>query len=100
VTITRLHHTELEKLKMDLKIKALQAARTKAETLLKSINNEIGRTLMIREWEEQPIQPMMDMAANVYMRKQEFSAEGGAAETASFRKLRLKSHVTAQFEIK
>ncbi|HYG20178.1 MAG TPA: SIMPL domain-containing protein [Ohtaekwangia sp.] len=100
VTITRLHHTELEKLKMDLKIKALQAARTKAETLLKSINNEIGRTLMVREWEEQPIQPMMDMAANVYMRKQEFSADGEAAETASFRKLRLKSHVAAQFEIK
>jgi uncharacterized protein YggE len=38
MAITRLHHTDYEKIRLDLKIKALQAARAKADALIKSIN--------------------------------------------------------------
>lgn len=99
VSIIRLHHTDMEKLKIDLKVKALQAARSKAEVLLKSIGSEIGKPLMVREWNDDP-QPMMDMSANVHMRVQASGAGEDQESTANFRKLRLKSQVAAQFEIK
>ena len=101
VSITRLHHSDYEKLKVELKTKALLAARTKAETLLKSIGAEIGKPLMIRDWEVEPYQPvMMEMkTANVRMQA---DPEGGFApeETIGFRKIKLQSQITAQFEIK
>lgn len=101
VSITRLHHSDYEKLKIELKTKALLAARTKAETLLKSIGAEIGKPLMIRDWEVEPYQPVMEMkAANV--RLQGEMADGGFApdEAIGFRKIKLQSQITAQFEIK
>lgn len=95
VDVTRLHHSDYEKLKMDLKVKALQAAKTKAETLLKSIGAEIGKPIMVREIEYEPYQ-QMNMRANVLMRD-----DGAAAENQiGFRKIRLQAQVTAQFEIK
>lgn len=95
VTITRVHHSQLEKHKLDLKLKALQAARSKAELLLKAIGNEVGKPLMIREWDNEPI-PMAK--ANVMMR-QEY--DGFADETSmEFKKIRLRAQVHAQFEIK
>jgi uncharacterized protein len=96
VDVVRLHHTDLEKIKMDLKVNALQAAKMKAETLLKSIGAEIGKPIMVREVDYEPYQPMMNMKANVMMR------DDGSAQDSSigFRKIRLQAQVTAQFEIK
>jgi uncharacterized protein len=101
VSITRLHHSDYEKLKVELKTKALLAARTKAETLLKSIGAEIGKPLMIRDWEVEPYQPAMEMkTANVRMQS-EMDQSGFAPEDAiGFRKIKLQSQITAQFEIK
>src|SRR5688572_10227558 len=56
--LIRLHHTDMEKFKIDLKVKALQAAQTKASTLLKSIGAEIGKPIMVRDWDQDPIQPL------------------------------------------
>lgn len=98
VDVVRLHHSDLEKLKMDLKVKALQAAKAKAELLLKSIGAEIGKPIMVREFDIEPYQPMMNMrTANVMMKN-----EGDAAEESGigFRKIKLQAQVTAQFEIK
>lgn len=96
--ITRLHHTELEKLKIDLKVAALQTARNKADVLLKSIGSTVGKPLMIREWDQDPVQPMP--TANVYMARAAFAESASDDSTTSFRKIRLKTQVTAQFEIK
>jgi uncharacterized protein len=96
VDVTRLHHTDLEKIKMDLKVKALQVAKTKAETLLKSIGAEIGKPIMVREIDYEPYQPMMNMKANVLMRDD----GSGQDSPIGFRKIRLQAQVTAQFEIK
>lgn len=101
VAITRLYHTDYEKIRLDLKIKALQAAKTKAEALLKSINSEIGKTLMVREWENEP-HPMMEMTGNVMIRKQSYD-DASAMEPEpeiGFKKIKLRAQVTAQFEIK
>lgn len=96
VDITRLHHSDYEKIKTDLKTKALQAARAKAESLLKSIGAEIGKPLMVRDWEVEPYQPAMEMKA---MRAQSFD-NVQASEPIGFRKIKLQAQITAQFEIK
>jgi uncharacterized protein YggE len=93
VDIIRLHHTDLEKIKMDLKVKALQVAKTKAETLLKSIGAEIGKPIVVREIDYEPYQ--QNMRANVMVRD-----DGSAENAIGFRKIRLQAQVTAQFEIK
>jgi uncharacterized protein YggE len=99
VSIIRVYHTEMEKLRLDLKVKALQTAKTKAETLIKSINGEIGKTLMVREWDAEPVQPF----DNVMIRAkslQESPSDGDGGESTAFKKIRLRAQVTAQFEIK
>lgn len=95
VDVTRLHHTDLEKLKLELKVKALQAAKAKADLLVKSVGAEIGKPIMLREIDYDPYQPMY-RTANVMMR------EGDAAPESNigFRKIKLQAQVTAQFEIK
>jgi uncharacterized protein len=96
VDIIRLHHSDLDKIKMELKVKALQAAKTKAETLLKAIGAEIGKPIMVREIDFEPYQPMMrNLQANVIM-------QDGVADEQSigFKKIKLQAQVTVQFEIK
>ncbi|MBT1702134.1 SIMPL domain-containing protein [Chryseosolibacter indicus] len=98
VDITRLSHSDLDKIKMDLKIKALQAGKAKAETLLKAIGAEVGKPLMVRDWEIEPVQPMMEYKANVTMRAQ--SQDEAEPSSAGFRKIKLQAQIVAQFEIK
>lgn len=97
--LTRLHHTDMEKFKIDLKVKALQAAQSKASTLLKSIGAEIGKPIMVRDWDQDPVQPLPQMRANV-MYKAEADMAAMAEEQIGFRKLKLRAQITAQFEIK
>ena len=97
--LTRLHHSDMEKFKIDLKVKALQAAQKKASTLLKSIDAEIGKPIMVRDWDQDPVQPLPYVRSNV-MYKAEQEAADVAQEQTSFRKLRLRAQITAQFEIK
>jgi uncharacterized protein YggE len=96
--LTRLHHTDMEKFKIDLKIKALQAAQTKASTLLKSIGAEIGKPIMVRDWDQDPVQPLPQARMANVMYKAE--AADMAEEQIGFRKLKLRAQITAQFEIK
>jgi uncharacterized protein YggE len=98
VHISRLDHTDKEKLKLELKVKALQAAKSKAETLLKSIGGEIGKPIMVREIDFGPVQPYgrMDMVSNVAMD----AGPGYAEQPLGFKKIKFREQVTAQFEIK
>lgn len=100
IDITRLHHTDMEKFKIDLKVKALQAAQSKASTLLQSIGAEIGKPIMVRDWDQDPVQPLPQARmANMYMKEAAdmASSEEGQVE---FRKLKLRAQITAQFLIK
>lgn len=103
VVITKVSHSEIQKLRMELRIKALQAARTKAEALLKSIGSEIGKPLMVREFEDQPYQQPYPVQAmgNVMLRgKIEYQSDEAESDQTAFRKITLQAQVTAQFEIK
>ena len=101
VDITKLSHSDLEKIKMDLKVKALQAAKAKAEYLLKSIGSEVGKPLMVRDWDMDPVEPVMEYRANVMMKAQNAGADMAQEEPqVGFRKIKLQTQVMAQFEIK
>jgi uncharacterized protein YggE len=95
--VTRVSHSDIQKLKLDLKVKALQAAKAKAEYLLKSIGAELGKPLMVRDWEND-VQPMYE---NVMMKAQGgIAGEDDAEPQIGFKKIKLQAQVAAQFEIK
>lgn len=96
--LTRLHHTDMEKFKIDLKVKALQAAQSKASTLLKSIGADIGKPIMVRDWDQDPVQPLPNVRSNMMYKAESMAADAGEDQT-SFRKLRLRAQITAQFVI-
>ena len=98
--LTRLHHTDMEKFKIDLKVKALQAAQSKASTLLKSIGAEIGKPIMVRDWDQDPVQPLPQVRANVLYKSESMAADAMEEQQTAFRKLRLRAQITAQFAIK
>jgi hypothetical protein len=101
VDITKLSNSDLEKIRMELKISALQAARTKAENLLKAINAEIGKPLMVRDWDME-VYPLQEQSMTANMKYRPMDADGEFAEEPSiaFRKIKLQAQITAQFEIK
>jgi uncharacterized protein len=101
VDIIKLSHSDLEKIRLELKVSALQAAKTKAENLLKAISSEIGKPLMVRDWEME-VYPMNEMNANVRFREQAQDGVGSVMQEPAigFRKIKLQAQITAQFEIK
>jgi uncharacterized protein len=100
--VTRIHHSEMEKFKTEVKIKALQVAKTKAEALTRAIGSDIGKPLMIREWENEPVYPMANVAYKAEYRTnmdtEPFEDQEDSA--IAFKKIRLRAQITAQFEIK
>lgn len=99
VAITQLGHSDLEKIKMELKVKALQAAKLKAETMLKSIGSEVGKPMVVREWDISPVYQPQNMMANVKLQSYEGGDVASDSET-NFRKIKLQAQVSAQFQIK
>lgn len=97
VDITRLHHSDYEKIKLELKIEALKAARSKAEALLQSIGSSVGKPLIVRDFDFG--QPYME-TANVVLRKSAMAtSDMPPEETTAFRKIKMQAQITAQFGI-
>ncbi len=99
--IQRVDHSEIQKFKKEVKIKALQDAREKAGYLLAGIGETLGKPLFIQERETfdeiQPLRNSMMMAMKVAD-----AAEGQEEELPeiSFQKIKLKYSVFARFAIK
>jgi hypothetical protein len=55
---------------------------------------------MVRDWDQDPVQPLPQARANVLMIKNEQADMDMAEEQIGFRKLKLRAQITAQFEIK
>lgn len=94
--VIRLHHTDFEKIKLDLKIEALKIAKAKAETLVQSIGSQLGRALVIRDFDF--AQPYMEMKTNVRMMDMDSGQQQGE-DPIAFRKIKMQAQINAQFEI-
>gem|GEM_PF-208546 len=102
--IARITHSDLEKIKVELKIKALQAAKNKADYLMKAIGSEVGKPLMVRDWDVfEPPNPYGAAVSNVQtyrMSQESMDQMSGGEPAVGFKKIKLQAHITAQFEIK
>ncbi|MDQ3395396.1 MAG: SIMPL domain-containing protein [Bacteroidota bacterium] len=95
VNIGEYTHSKIEEYKMELKAKALLAAREKANYLLKAIGEEAGGVLEIQEMYDGYAQPYYEV------RTMDLKAEASGMEEPQidFRKIKLKYEMKAVFEI-
>lgn len=99
VRVVRVHHSSLEAFKLDVKVKALQAARAKAQALAKAVGSEIGNPLMIREWDDGPVYPLPHESNMMFKSAMADQPEQTADSDIAFRKIRLRAQVQAQFRL-
>lgn len=89
-------YSKLAELRQTLKIKALQAAREKANYLLTSIGEKLGGAIDIQDIENEPLnQPMYQTR----MFKTAMVEVADAPEPIDFKKIKLNYQVRAVFEI-
>jgi hypothetical protein len=105
VTISRYDHTKMEQYRRDLKIKALQAAKEKANYLLQSVGEQPGGVLEIQEIGDNIYYPQPYEASNMRMKSMEMAqdagaAAGGADTDIGFKKIKLRYEMRASFAIK
>lgn len=101
VDIVRISHSELEKIELDLKIKALQAAKVKADALLKGVGAELGKAIKVYEIEIYSTDVLLRGKMNPKMKFEANRVVVSEPESAlEFRKFKLQAKISAQFEIK
>jgi uncharacterized protein YggE len=88
-------YSKIESLRKDLKIKALQAAKTKASYLLDALGNKLGSAIDIQEVNNEQF-PQPNYRSNVMMLK---SADVQAPAELDFKKIKLTYVINAVFEI-
>ena len=94
--VSKTHHSKLEEFRKEVKIKALQAAKTKAQYLCESIGEKAGKALFIQEIEGGQAVPMY---RNMAMNKTMMADEAGANEGIDFQKITIRCEIQAQFAI-
>ncbi len=95
--ISKTHHSKLEEFRKEVKIKALQAAKAKAQYLCESIGEKAGKALFIQEIEGgQPVPMYRNMAM---MNKTMMADDAGANEGIDFQKITIRCEIQAQFAI-
>lgn len=92
-------YSKIEVLKKELKIKALQAAKVKAQYMVEALDEKLGGVIDIQEVNNESYpQPMY--RANVMMMKSEAMGADAAAPELDFKKIKLNYVVNTVFEIK
>lgn len=89
-------HSNIEEYRKELKIKALKAAKDKAEYLLQSIDEELGEALKIQEVEMGGGPYYAMRTANVAFE----TARGEADTDIGFKKIKLQYQIRASFRIR
>lgn len=98
LNVSRTSHSKIEDFKKDLKIKALQAAKTKATYLCESIGEKVGKTILIRENNQQVYQPQPMYKMEMAMLDQQ--SQGAPTPSGlDFQKIKLSSEIYAEFSI-
>lgn len=97
--ITKLSHTKMADLRLEVKMQALKAAKLKAEKLLSVVDAELGDILHIDEASQQdgynPLYRVSNMAFESAQAPDELSADD-----IGFKKIKLRYEIVAEFEIR
>lgn len=98
-SITKVERSDIDILRKQVRIAAIQAAKDKAEYLLKAIDEEVGKPLEIHEQNEMPFFLESALAnANTTVRSNEQSGEG--SEQTDFQKMTIKFSYYIKYSIK
>jgi uncharacterized protein len=104
ISIDRLENSEIDKYELEVKVEAMKSAQEKAKALATSINQDIGRAILIQE---NPNFMRVDNAlqgrvAGIQIRGvaslKQSSSVGGA--NIEFEKIKLEYNIIARFELK
>ncbi|MDR2813671.1 MAG: SIMPL domain-containing protein [Prevotellaceae bacterium] len=98
ISVVRVEHSEIERLRREVKVSAMKDAQSKASELLQAIGQEVGRALWVQEIDRTPYRATY--APQVRAKSANFSAdELGSLPEAEFEKIKLEYTVMARFAI-
>ncbi len=106
VNISRYEHSQIEQIRRDIKIKALQAAREKAAYLLAGINQQIGNVLEVQELGGTDQYYPVPYAAYSRASNEAMNMKDGGGEMQEqapeidFKKIKIRYEMRAVYEIK
>jgi uncharacterized protein len=91
-------YSKMAELRKEVKIKALQAAKAKAEYLLEGIDESLGEALEVQEIEVEPYNRFQQMESNVTA----YAADVAPMQesTVASQKIKVRYEVKASFKIK
>ncbi|MCE7068320.1 SIMPL domain-containing protein [Dyadobacter sp. CY326] len=99
--VSRVDHSKREEFKKQVKIDALKAAKVKAEYLVASLDEKLGKVLEIKELDENLYFPQpMFAKANMRTMAQTESADAVAESDIAYQKIKISYRMQAAFEIK
>ena len=96
MNIGQFSHSRIEQYRLELKAKALLAAKEKADFLLKSIDEQVGRIIEIQEMYDGYVQPMYEMRESNYKMGAEQDVQQPEID---FKKIKLRYEMKAVFAI-
>lgn len=93
-------YSKIESLKKELKVKALQAAKTKAAYLVEALGDKLGSAIDIQEVNNEAYPQPMYRANTMMMKAESADMAGAAAPNIDFKKIKLNYVMNVIFEIK
>jgi uncharacterized protein len=105
VSIQKVDNTKMEQYRKEVKDNAIKAAKSKAESLAKSIDQTIGRALYVQEqdFDKQPVSEMLQgrMAGVMLKSVNSYNDISQGPDTGmEFEKIKLNSSILVRFELK
>jgi uncharacterized protein YggE len=98
ISISRVDHSEIEKLRREVKVNAMRDAQSKASDLLQAIGQRAGRALWVQEVDRTPYRAAL--TPSIRAKAMGVSNEDAAAlPEAEFEKIKLEYTVMARFAI-
>lgn len=103
--ISKTSHSDLEKLRKEVKTNALKAGKEKAAYLAQSIGEEVGEALRIQEIEDSQYSDVSGLSNSINTRLMASNfgmdaEQSGGASTPSFEKIKLRYEMKCEFSLK
>lgn len=98
--ISRVHHSRIDSLKKEIKIKAIKAAKEKAVYLLAALGEQPGKVLVVTDTPESTFQPFYATPRAMMMKADGFPDEQELPAEIQFQKIKLSSNIYVKFAVK
>ena len=106
VYISKTNHSDIQKYRKEVKINALKAAKEKADYLLTSVDQELGKLIYVKEISDNEVLTKRFYGSNTISYSNSYSNNATAISlddlktTSNFKKIKLRYEIITRFEIK